>query len=174
MACNPEVLKRVPLFGLLDSEEAAVLAGQVELKSFAARQRIYKIGDPGGRGYIVVSGRVKVTTIDADGQEVRGQETARFLVYQDEAEMTRRAADHEFLKRLAAAGGGQFHPGEEEVLARYLRELPSQPMAGLRPKANLWPDWRRSSLSAFPPAFLLVFVALVSLEWFLRRRWGMA
>jgi uncharacterized membrane protein len=70
MACNPEVLKRVPLFGLLDSEEAAVLAGQVELKSFAARQRIYKIGDPGGRGYIVVSGRVKVTTIDADGQEV--------------------------------------------------------------------------------------------------------
>jgi uncharacterized membrane protein len=111
---------------------------------------------------------------DTDGQEVRGRETARFLVYQDEAEMTRRAADHEFLKRLAAAGGGQFHPGDEEELARYLRELPSQPLAGLRPKANLWPDWRRGGVSAFPPAFLLVFVALVSLEWFLRRRWGMA
>jgi uncharacterized membrane protein len=70
MACNPEVLKRVPLFALLDAEETAVLAGQVSLKTFAARQRIYKMGDPGGRGYVVVSGRVKVTTIDEDGQEV--------------------------------------------------------------------------------------------------------
>ena len=70
MACNPEMLKRVPLFALLDSEEAAVLAGQVDLKSFAARQRIYKMADPGGRGYVVVSGRVKVTTIDEDEQEV--------------------------------------------------------------------------------------------------------
>jgi uncharacterized membrane protein len=64
------MLKRVPLFALLDSEEAAVLAGQVDLKSFAARQRIYKMADPGGRGYVVVSGRVKVTTIDEDEQEV--------------------------------------------------------------------------------------------------------
>ncbi len=70
MSCNPEVLKHVPLFGLLDDDEASVLARQVELKSFAQRQRVYKMGDPGGRGYIVVSGRVKVTTIDQDGQEV--------------------------------------------------------------------------------------------------------
>jgi hypothetical protein len=35
MACNPDVLKQVPLFALLDDEETAVLAGQVELKTFA-------------------------------------------------------------------------------------------------------------------------------------------
>jgi uncharacterized membrane protein len=116
---------------------------------------------------------VKGTARDADGQEVSGEASARFLVYQDDAEMSRRAADHEFLKRLAAAGGGKFHPGDEEELARYLRELPSQPLAGWRPKADLWPDWRRSGLSAFLPALLVVFVALVSLEWFLRRRWGL-
>lgn len=116
---------------------------------------------------------VKGTAKDTDGQEVSGEASARFLVYQDDAEMSRRAADHEFLKRLAAAGGGKFHPGDEEELARYLRDLPAQPLAGWRPKANLWPDWRRSGLSAFPPAFLVVFVALVSLEWFLRRRWGL-
>ena len=29
MPCNPEVLKDVPLFALLDDEELAVLAGQV-------------------------------------------------------------------------------------------------------------------------------------------------
>ena len=49
MPCAPEELKHVPLFELLDEEELAVLAAQVELKHFAARQRIYKIGDPGDR-----------------------------------------------------------------------------------------------------------------------------
>ncbi len=70
MACSPEVLKNVPLFALLDDDETAVLASQVELKRFAPRQRIYKIGDPGGRAYILVSGSVRVTTIDEDQQEV--------------------------------------------------------------------------------------------------------
>jgi uncharacterized membrane protein len=70
MACDPEVLRHVPLFALLDDDEVAVLAGQVEVKQFAARQRIYKLGDPGGRAYVVASGMVRVTTIDEDHQEV--------------------------------------------------------------------------------------------------------
>jgi CRP/FNR family cyclic AMP-dependent transcriptional regulator len=70
MTCNPEVLKHVPLFALLDDDETAVLAGQVELRSFAPRQGIYKIGDPGGAAYVMVSGRVRVTTVDQDHQEV--------------------------------------------------------------------------------------------------------
>jgi uncharacterized membrane protein len=70
MACNPEVLKHVPLFALLDEDEAAVLAGQVELKTFAPRQRIYKMGDSSGQAYVVVSGRVRVSTVDQDHQEV--------------------------------------------------------------------------------------------------------
>lgn len=70
MPCNPEDLKHVPLFALLDDEELAVLAAQVELKRFAPRQRIYKMADPGGRAYVVVSGKVHLATIDDDGQEV--------------------------------------------------------------------------------------------------------
>ena len=70
MACNPEVLKQVPLFALLDEEETAVLAGQVELKNFVPRQRIWKIGDPGGQAYVMISGVVRVTTVDEDHQEV--------------------------------------------------------------------------------------------------------
>jgi len=70
MACNPEVLKHVPLFASLDEEETAVLAGQVRLKTFAPRQRIYKIGDTSGQAYVVVSGRVRVSTVDQDQQEV--------------------------------------------------------------------------------------------------------
>ncbi len=70
MACSPEILRRVPLFALLDEEETAVLAGQVEVKTFTPRQRIWKIGEAGGRAYVLVSGAVRVTTVDDDQQEV--------------------------------------------------------------------------------------------------------
>src|SRR6201997_1341914 len=70
MSCNPEVLKHVPLFASLDEEETAVLAGQVRLKTFLPRQRIYKIGDAGGQAYVVVSGRGRVAAVDQDQQEV--------------------------------------------------------------------------------------------------------
>ena len=70
MSCNPSVLKQVPLFALLDEEETAVLAGQVELKTFTPRQRIYKMGDPAQQAYVMVSGRVRVVTVDQDYQEV--------------------------------------------------------------------------------------------------------
>ena len=70
MPCNPEILRQVPLFALLDDDETAVLAGQVEVKHFAARQRIYQMGEADGRAYVMVSGTVRVTTIDEENQEV--------------------------------------------------------------------------------------------------------
>jgi CRP/FNR family transcriptional regulator, cyclic AMP receptor protein len=70
MACKPEVLKNVPLFSLLDDDELAVLAGQVELRTFAPRERIYKIGEPSRQAYVLISGKVRVTTMDQDHQEV--------------------------------------------------------------------------------------------------------
>jgi CRP-like cAMP-binding protein len=70
VACTPELLKTVPLFALLDEQEAAVLAREVEVKTFAARQRIYKMGDPSGQAYVMVSGSVRITTVDEDQQEV--------------------------------------------------------------------------------------------------------
>ena len=76
MACNAETLKSVPLFSLLDDDEIAVLAAHVELKNFSPRQRIYRIGDAGGRAYVMVSGKVQVTTVDEDQQEVVVDEPA--------------------------------------------------------------------------------------------------
>ncbi len=70
MSCDFKVLKQVPLFATMDDDELAVLAAQVELKTFAPRQRIYKQGSPADRGYIMVSGAVRVTTVDEDNQEV--------------------------------------------------------------------------------------------------------
>jgi CRP/FNR family transcriptional regulator, cyclic AMP receptor protein len=81
MACDVEVLKNVPLFALLDEDELAVLAAQVELKKFAARQRIYKMGDPPGPAYVMISGKVKITTIDEDHQEVMLDEPEHGAVF---------------------------------------------------------------------------------------------
>jgi CRP/FNR family cyclic AMP-dependent transcriptional regulator len=75
VACDPEYLRQVPLFALLDDDETAVLAAQVELKKFAARQRIYKIGDA-GRGYVLVTGSVRISTVDEDQQDVLVDEPA--------------------------------------------------------------------------------------------------
>src|SRR5215470_17679319 len=70
MACDANELRHVPLFALLDDEEAAVLASQVECKKFIPHQRIYKIGDTSGHAYVMVSGKVRVSTVDEDHQEV--------------------------------------------------------------------------------------------------------
>jgi uncharacterized membrane protein len=70
MTCKAEDLRQIPLFALLDNDEMAVLAEQVEIKKFAPRQRIYKIGEPGKHAYVMISGVVRVTTLDQDHQEV--------------------------------------------------------------------------------------------------------
>ena len=70
MPCDPDELRHVPLFELLDDDEAKVLAAQIDGRKFAPRQRIFKAGDRGDHGYVVLSGSVRVTTLDEDNQEV--------------------------------------------------------------------------------------------------------
>ena len=81
MSCKPELLRSVPLFALLDDDETAVLAGQVELKTFAPRERIYKIAAPGGQAYVMISGKVRVSTVDEDGQEVVVDEPSKGEIF---------------------------------------------------------------------------------------------
>ncbi|MDE1160809.1 MAG: DUF1003 domain-containing protein [Acidobacteriaceae bacterium] len=70
MSCSQEELRHAPLFSLLDDDEIAVLAAQVEVRDFPANQRIYKAGDVSERAYVMLEGAVRVTLIDEDGQEV--------------------------------------------------------------------------------------------------------
>jgi len=70
VGCDTGLLKAVPLFSLLDEEERAVLAAHVHVRQFLANQRIYRRGDPGGSGFVVIDGNVRITLIDEDHQEV--------------------------------------------------------------------------------------------------------
>ncbi len=76
MPCDPAILREASFFALFDDDELSVLASQVELRTFAPRQRIYKLGDPSGTAYVLMSGAVRVTTIDEDEQEVVFDEPA--------------------------------------------------------------------------------------------------
>jgi uncharacterized membrane protein len=123
--------------------------------------------DAPGEYRLVVRGRGK----DVDGKEIRGEASARFLVYQDDSELLRRAADHDFLSKLAAAGGGEFARAQD--LPNLLEKLRQAPSTDQTPKLNVWPDWRRTNLSGFLPGLLVVFVTVLCLEWVLRRLWGL-
>jgi uncharacterized membrane protein len=114
---------------------------------------------------------------DLDGTAVSGTASVRFLVYQDEAELARRAADHDFLDKLARAGGGKLCPN----LDKFFTEINRQTMAQSSVKTERWPDWdKESSLSGGPLEiswflifFFLLFAGVLCTEWFLRRRWGL-
>jgi hypothetical protein len=122
---------------------------------------------------------------DVDGKPLENLPLAkvRFLVYQDEAEMAQQSANHKFLEDLARAGGGRFHPAGD--LKQFLHDLAGASLPQAKPKTKLWPDWRRtpSSRSAGDQvaalagsgvlACFLLFVTLLSLEWLLRRYWGL-
>jgi uncharacterized membrane protein len=70
MPCDPALFADIPIFSLLDADERAVLADQVEMRRFTTRQRIFRAGDPGDKAYVLVSGKVDVIVIDEDHQEV--------------------------------------------------------------------------------------------------------
>jgi uncharacterized membrane protein len=124
MACNAEELKHVPLFALLDEEETAVLAAQVEVRNFAPRQRIYKIGAAAGHGYVMLSGKVRVTTVDEDQQEVVVDEPSHGDIF-GFASMLQQS-DHQ-TEAIALEETACLEVGRDDILALLQRK----PLAGL-------------------------------------------
>jgi uncharacterized membrane protein len=114
---------------------------------------------------------VKGSGKDPSGGNIEGTASARVIVYDDDLEMTRPAADHDFLHKLAAAGGGEFHRVEQ--LHTFLTRLLEDPKLEGKPKLDLRPDWRGTTRSPFLVLFFLLFVGVVSGEWWLRRRAGL-
>lgn len=137
-----------------------------------------------------------VVTLRASGKESDGTPipestaSARFLAYAEELESLRAAANHDHLVKLATAGGGRFFPADESKFLQYLEGLRSQRETRGQDRVERWPDWQREpprdadnsvsigdqietlwSTTALP--CLLVFVALLCVEWTLRRKWGL-
>jgi uncharacterized membrane protein len=108
---------------------------------------------------------------DPSGEPISGQASARVIVYDEDIEMTRPAADPEFMRKLATAGGGEALTIEQ--LPEFLNRLAEQPLDRGKQKMDLRPDWRSTARSGFLMAFFAAFVAVVGMEWALRRWWGM-
>ncbi len=70
MCPEADLLKEVPLFNLLDDQERAALAGQLELVRFAAGQVIFNYGDPGDSIYVVSEGELEVFCKNDTGERM--------------------------------------------------------------------------------------------------------
>ncbi|QDU62346.1 von Willebrand factor type A domain protein [Planctomycetes bacterium Pan216] len=106
---------------------------------------------------------VKVRAVD--GKEDLGETTVKFLVYDANAEMQQLAADHDLLRSMAEMTDGEFRNPEE--LPRFLKSLAdrdlNQEVAQIT-QINLWDRWET----------LLLFFLFLSLEWWIRKRRGLA
>jgi len=149
MACDKDELRHVPLFALLDDDELGLLASLVEIRKFASRQRIYKINESADRAYVMISGTVRVTTVDEDQQEVLVDEpghgeffgfaamieqvphrTNANAIEESVCLEVNRAAIEALLQRRPMAGmdmmtamGRQFHASQELVRRRASRNV---------------------------------------------------
>jgi hypothetical protein len=108
---------------------------------------------------------------DVSGSEVSGEASARVIVYDEDLELARPAADPEFLRKLASTSGGEAFRIEQ--LAEFLNRLAEQPLERGTPKMELRPDWRTTARSPFLIFFFVLFTVVVGLEWALRRWWGL-
>jgi hypothetical protein len=83
-------------------------------------------------------------------------------MYQDDRELENPGADFALLRQLATLTGGKLLPPEQ--LAPHIRSLNTEQLTEtvVQKEVRLWDNW----------PFFLAFVAVLSLEWWLRKRHG--
>jgi uncharacterized membrane protein len=108
-------------------------------------------------------GEYKVNVVaKVNGQPI-GEDSARFLVSQDDRELEPPTADPDLLAAIANTTGGKVLKPEDllkelkSIDLRQFSEFESQE------ERRLWDNW----------PMLLIFVGLISLEWVIRRKSGM-
>jgi hypothetical protein len=96
-----------------------------------------------------------------------GQARARFLVYEQDLELDNAAASPSLMASLAkftaTAGGKSMAPEELPTLLDEIKQMPLDLEIETQVRQTPWDTW----------PFFLIFVGLLSAEWFLRKRWGM-
>jgi hypothetical protein len=104
---------------------------------------------------------VEVVGRGPDGSEI-GRASSRFLVFQDDLELENPAANIALLQQIAELTGGQFLRPEQ--LDQFLGALDPDSFSRVETQVEyrLWDNW----------PFLLLFVAVLGVEWFVRKRMG--
>jgi hypothetical protein len=128
--------------------------------------------DEAGEYVIKVKGKAK----DPEGTEISGTAEARFLVHEEDVEMAEWSADKTLMDKLAKEGRGRAVTAAK--LPDLLRDLLAPAAQDGKTKLVSWPNWKsdpkKEGRSSFLVVFFLMFVACLTGEWLLRRRWGMA
>jgi len=102
-------------------------------------------------------------TATHDGQPL-GASRARFLVLEQDLELDNPGADAATMQSLASLTGGEsFAPEELPELIRRLAAEADELLVEREIKRSLWDTW----------SVFLALVGLLSVEWFLRKRWGL-
>jgi hypothetical protein len=112
-------------------------------------------------------GDYKIVVTAKDGGNVLGTAEARFLVPAQDLELDRPAAEPSLMAQLAEltkpAGGAALAAEELPDLLKRLAKKPPELKEDVIAKTTYWDKW----------PFFLIFVGLLSTEWFLRKRWGL-
>ncbi len=108
------------------------------------------------------TGDYKVTVVaKRNGQEV-ARDASRFLVYQEDRELDNPSADLALAKQIAEITSGENVPPEQ--LVKYLKGLDHSAYTEyVSPTEHrIWDNW----------PFFLLFTALLTAEWWLRKKHG--
>lgn len=70
MPIDATILADVPLFSLLDEQERADLATQLDVVTFPAGQTVFNYGDPGGALYVIRTGAAEVFFKNDTGERI--------------------------------------------------------------------------------------------------------
>ena len=105
---------------------------------------------------------IEVTATQND--QPLGSARARFLVFQQDLELDNASADAATMESLAAMTGGKsLAPEELPELIRTLTENTQHLDVQRETKKTFWDTW----------AFFATVVALLGVEWYIRKRWGL-
>lgn len=130
--------------------------------------RELKPNDVPGEYWIRVTGKKKDGTPFGTGWE-------RFIVDSTDVELDNPAADRKLMQSIAEQSGGT-HVARPNEFAAFLGRLKAQGEGAIREdRITLWDTWPRfgDDDEHYVPGLLLLFVAVMTLEWFLRKRKGL-
>lgn len=66
---HADCIRTVPIFSHITHEEMLEIARIIEARTYRKGEMVYLVGDPGGKLYVLHTGKVKITRINPSGKE---------------------------------------------------------------------------------------------------------